>query len=279
MKILEITSLSILAIFYFQCRNSINESLDSTLPESEPELIAIQDTFFSVLVDNLRMRTAPHLNDSEVVTQLKQETDLVYQHEKTDFLSTITIGGKKKEEPWYKVSTRDGQYEGWVYGGGIQMVEGVKKEEFTLTPERLVYSIENGTEENLEAILDLSLPGSNKRFKGFYEYKPGLAGNRILDGSIRLESRQLIEATNVEREIHIEGRYRNGKKDGAFICRYYYPESEGIATLYFEETQEKCLWGFYYETGEGEKSAYREDQLTDCSFDILREKARSSPEI
>ena len=235
------------------------------------------DTFFGVMVEDLRMRTTPNLDNSEVLTKLRIETELQYLHNRSDFTSTINIGGKARTEPWYEVTTLDGQFKGWVYGGGVQLIKGPSKPEITLTPERLVYSVEGGLDENLESILDLELPGSNTRFKGFYEYKPGLSGNRIIDGSIRLETRELIEESNLEIEIHIEGRYIDGKKDGAFTCTYYYPESEAISTLYFEASQNNCLWGFYYEVADGEVYAYREDQPSSCDFDFLRRQAR--PEL
>ncbi len=237
------------------------------IPPTEPV-----DTFFAIMVNDLRMRESPYL-ESQVITKLKIETEVLYLNKRSDFLEKISIRGAIRNEPWYEVTTRDGKFSGWVYGGGIQLLDAPSNKEEKLSSERLVYAIDNGLKENLETIFNLKLPGESNRFKGFYEYKPGLAGNRILDGNFRLETRYLIEDYNLEAEVHIQGRYRHGKKDGAFTCRAYFPESETIATLYFEESQEKCIWGSYQGHAKNTKYSYREDQPVRCDFDYLREQA------
>jgi len=264
--------MTILLLSYACKKNQNSQDLASSDSNPTEEISAPVDTFFSVMVHDLRMRSEPNLK-SEVLTKLPRESELVFLHERTDFTSEINIGGKSRDEPWYKVQTRDGAFKGWVFGGGIQYIaEPSATPEVNLSSERLVQAIEDGTRENLEDILELVLPQfSSDRYKGFYQYKPGLSGNRILDGSFRIESRYLIEEYNVEAEMHIEGRYRNGLKDGAFTCKLFYPESNSVSTLYFEDSQERCLWGSFYQEAEGEKYAYREDQPKDCTFDYLSE--------
>lgn len=259
--------------FYTACnKNQSTENEEAAMEAAIPAEPV--DTFFAIMVNDLRMRDEPNLK-SNVVTKLKIETEVLYLNKRSEFTEKISIGGSIRDEPWYEVTTRDGKFSGWVYGGGIQLIDVPINPEEKLSAERLVYAIDNGLKENLETIFKLTLPGESNRFKGFYEYKPGLAGNRILDGNFRLETRYLIEDYNLEAEVHIQGRYRNGKKDGAFTCRSYFPESETVATLYFEESQEKCIWGSYHGHAEDTQYSYREDQPGRCDFDYLREQADS----
>ena len=260
------------AMILLACNSkSSDEDTDTLLENMEPA--EPLDTFFAIMVEDLRLRDSFTLN-SNVLTKLKKETEVEYLHERSDFTQKINIGGARRDEPWYKVVTLDGQHEGWVYGGGIQLIDQPSSfDEPKLDAERLVYTVDNGLKDNLETIFNLVLPGQSNRFKGFYEYKPGLAGNRILDGNIRLETRYIPQDQNVEIEVHIQGRYRNGKKDGAFTCRSYMPDSETVATLYYEESQDKCIWGSFHGTVNDQSISFREDQPIRCDFDYLQEKA------
>ena len=89
--------------------------------QNEPRVVTVETspTIF-VNVNGLKLRDKPGVSGTNVLSQLPLHTALLFLNEQTDFREPITIEGVEYNEPWVKVKTKDGQYTGWVYGGGVR---------------------------------------------------------------------------------------------------------------------------------------------------------------
>lgn len=70
-----------------------------------------------VTLENLNMRTAPHL-DSALVARLPMNEEVLFLGKRTDFRQKINLGTQYAYEPWVYVQNRRGK-KGWVYGAGV----------------------------------------------------------------------------------------------------------------------------------------------------------------
>lgn len=104
--------------------------IDSSATPTPPEPIAniIQDNnarepivprSLYVIVDSLKMRKGPKLNN-EVVIFLNYGQEIYDMNEVTDFEQTIRISvDEVQTAPWVKVKTKEGLV-GWVFAAGLQ---------------------------------------------------------------------------------------------------------------------------------------------------------------
>jgi hypothetical protein len=73
-----------------------------------------------VFTDKLKMRDKPFLSGSVVLAELSKNAELYFLNNKTDYTDKITLGTVTYNEPWIEVQTKDRQFRGWVYGGGVR---------------------------------------------------------------------------------------------------------------------------------------------------------------
>lgn len=73
-----------------------------------------------VFTDKLKMRDKPFLSGSVVLVELSKNAELYFLNNKTDYTDKITLGTVAYDEPWIEVQTKDRQFRGWVYGGGVR---------------------------------------------------------------------------------------------------------------------------------------------------------------
>ncbi|MFK7934191.1 MAG: SH3 domain-containing protein [Saprospiraceae bacterium] len=85
-------------------------------PKPKPQSSTAGTTLY-VTIDNLNMRTHPHL-DSVVVAKLPLFERVTFLNEVTEFKQEINLGKEMANEPWVKVQTKRGK-DGWVYGAGV----------------------------------------------------------------------------------------------------------------------------------------------------------------
>lgn len=74
-------------------------------------------TVLYVILDGLKLRSAPHL-DSAIVKTLPLNTEVSFLNEVSTFKQKINLGDRVAFEPWIKVRVYTG-HEGWVYGAGV----------------------------------------------------------------------------------------------------------------------------------------------------------------
>ncbi len=123
MSKLGVNTLLMFCILFFACKETnktpaeTSKELEKNLPEvvevAKPTSIEIY-----VWVDKLRLRAEP-TTQSEMVATLKEGDALTFLNERSDFTEKISLRGTLFDEPWLKISTKNGQ-EGWVYGGGVK---------------------------------------------------------------------------------------------------------------------------------------------------------------
>lgn len=123
MSKLDVKGLLILLICFIACKNTeqeptanLTEDIEKTTAikeEKRPTTIEIY-----VWVDKLRLR-ADATTKSEMIATLKEGEALTFLDERSDFTEKISLRGTLFDEPWLKVSTKNGK-EGWVYGGGVK---------------------------------------------------------------------------------------------------------------------------------------------------------------
>lgn len=83
------------------------------IPAPVPERIPL-----TVNLNYFRLRDKPGTN-GQVLTMLS-EGDVVYDlNETSDFTTALKLRGVQYNDPWIRVETADGEYTGWVYGGGL----------------------------------------------------------------------------------------------------------------------------------------------------------------
>ncbi len=240
------------------------ESVDSNQSE---EVIPM----FLVAVENLRFRSQPNLT-APILGLLKEGDTLISLNDSTDFREKIMLRDIEYFAPWYKVRSETMDTVGWVYGGAI-ISSTVMSGNIVLKPGRMVFKLEQARGDNLQVVLQIPDLDPSGTYDGYYEYRLSQGDQRVLDGSFRISQQHLIEEYNQYAEISYEGRFREGKKDGAFLRRTSFPESNSTATLYYEAKINDCIWGSISAQAEGEQYNYREDNPDHCSFDYLREKA------
>lgn len=124
MSKLGVNTLLILLILFFACKDTAKPLVDEVVKEPEPITTEIEAEKapaiieIYVWVDKLRLRSEPTTR-SEMVTTLKEGQALTFLNERSDFTEKISLRGTLFDEPWLKISTKDGK-EGWVYGGGVK---------------------------------------------------------------------------------------------------------------------------------------------------------------
>lgn len=87
-----------------------------TAAKPKPQTKNLGTTLY-ITIDNLNMRTHPHL-DSAVVAQLPLFETVTFLNEVTEFKEEINLGKEMANEPWVKIQTKRGKA-GWVYGAGV----------------------------------------------------------------------------------------------------------------------------------------------------------------
>ncbi|MCB0658558.1 MAG: SH3 domain-containing protein [Saprospiraceae bacterium] len=267
-------ALSILTVIFFgHCKQAS--------PPGEPDISAVADTTpvvpakveFKVLVDKLRLRDKPSLQGG-IIDIIPEGTILEYLHDSTDFEETITLRGTSFTKPWYKVAYPRLDTAGWLFGGAVsKVITNQTVANSVLKPGRLVHKLENADIMNLSQILKIELPRNNYLFSGFYEYRQNDQGGRILDGSFRIATEYIQDATNEEIKMSLEGRYEGGKKDGAFVYKFEYPDAMYTTTIYYEKESDHCLWGSVIGTGTDQPVSYREENPESCTLNYLNAKA------
>ena len=107
--------LILVGVLLLHCKGS--ESEEAT---PAPESPAGPDTLlYQVLVNNLRMRTAPNLKSSTVI-MLPEESLVQYWGEHSTDKLTINLRGKDITDHWYRI--KFGKEAGWVFGGALEII-------------------------------------------------------------------------------------------------------------------------------------------------------------
>ena len=124
MSKLYVNTLLIILMLFFACKDTAKDTptdlsqekgaaTEENVEEKAPAKIEIY-----VWVDKLRLRSEP-TTESEIVATLKEGEALTFLNERSGFTEKINLRGTLFDEPWLKISTKEGK-EGWVYGGGIK---------------------------------------------------------------------------------------------------------------------------------------------------------------
>jgi len=88
------------------------------IADNSTNAIGIEKTRLYVTVEDLKLRQAPNVV-GEIITKLSLFQEVFYENETTTKKKKIDWGdGLITNEPWVKISTKDGRI-GWVYGAGV----------------------------------------------------------------------------------------------------------------------------------------------------------------
>lgn len=121
----------LLGLLVFLTIGCHNENPVST--PSEPEPIAVDTSFYKVMVNNLRMRENPNL-ESETLALLPQGVIVRTWGERSLREDEIQLRGKMRRDFWYRAKY-DG-HNGWIFGGALDKVSDDPKQNYLIVPGR-----------------------------------------------------------------------------------------------------------------------------------------------
>lgn len=88
-----------------------------------------QGTPLVVLIDGLKLRSAPNLN-AKLLGKLKADDTVYFLNERTDTPQTIRLAdGTSVSKPWFKIKTKRGTI-GWVHGSGVDFYKRKASDSF-----------------------------------------------------------------------------------------------------------------------------------------------------
>lgn len=110
-------------LFFCSCNSSSTtetpdkSDTDSTKTVLTPTPKEEKKTYTIVRVNNLRVRSSPDQNDSEVIGMLKENMLVKLTGHATERTDKISLRGQEYNEHWYEIETFC--ITGWVYGGAL----------------------------------------------------------------------------------------------------------------------------------------------------------------
>jgi len=179
--------------FTFAC-NSF-QSDDQEAHENTVESAEVQDLTKKGLlltnVDQLRLRMYPDVK-SKMLTTFDENTPLYYEAEQTDFVDKI---GKHKG-PWMKVSTVDGELNGWVYGAEHFVESWLTRTSLDSLHEtgKDIRIFNNLNRSELSKLTGANFDGNvaGTRYSGYYEFSIG-TDPQMINGKVRIRARVFDE--------------------------------------------------------------------------------------
>ncbi len=251
------------------------KEVDDTNYLSDLDPVAIERTaplssYYYSLVDHLRLRATSD-NTSEVLDHLHFGEQVEYMGEKTDQKESIPIGGKERNDYWYKVKAiNSSRRVGWVYGGALLNASQEYSDELKglVSPINFVYR------DSVENLIGRD-PYGNFNYSGLVSYKKDGSGAKQLDGRFYFEGFSEISYEGMT-EYGDEGRLGGNFKAG--VLHGDFKEVVGL----FESSYELDI---DYENGvcksydmilnaEGEISESKSDNPEECSFEFIQKKLR-----
>jgi len=248
--------------------NAIESAITEEAPTT-PETTSTPEDYFFISVDRLRIRSTPDLN-GETLGYLDYGTMVVDLKEESDHKDQITIGGKKRNEPWRKMKFKANYHVepiiGWIYGGGLV---SPSSELIEVNENKYLKTINNGLGKDLSNLIGIEM-SDNWKFNGIITYK-----NSITDGFIKEGRFYLVyigepgsaETSYYQHKEEYKGTFYNNQLHGLFELHGGGFEHSDITKIKFEHG--KCVWFSMKRNAEGDIYTNEESDPQDCSFDYI----------
>lgn len=216
-------------------------------------------------VDELKLREEPN-RTSKVLYAIKENEELLYLNEKTDFKETIAMRGKNYRTEWFKVRVENG-LEGWAFGGGLKAKKTTSNND---GDNRIKKNISGLSSKSMAKILNLEVSDLHT-YSGYYHCYLTANGVEILDGEFEVmgENPDCDGCSDT-----YTGNYINGTKDGDFTEIHNGMESGATTVLHYDASN-VCSWGTLSSGNEVEYiKEYKVLNPDKCTFSFIYEHAQ-----